>query len=447
MMTNVLASGPGIGSPAFSFDRNFLRSGDLLLALRINNFCHIEAVYGQRVATAAAMEIRDALERWVPGTQAHLSRDDLIEAAVPLSSRNRQLALATMIESLCMGFMLHPLLVEEHKFHVSVSAGYAQIIEIYTPENAVALLEECHDMLRATWSAPEFNAAWGKEWKAGYRTDMASAVTFLNQIDRGETFLAWQPIVKADKKGTILYYEALLRISSEDGTHISCGQAIRCLERLGLSRVLDRHCVSAVLDQLEDDPIVCLGVNVSAQNASFHLNGQDAFWNELRKRLAENRSLGPRLVIEITESWPASSQKDLSDFVRTLSRFGCRIAIDDFGSGHNGLRQLLTLKPDIVKLDSFFMRTAGETEQTRNTFRHALGLARSLVPLVIVEGVETAAHEQMAREEGATWLQGFQLSHPSLVRGWLDASYRDCVQALLDFKAHFKRPCDDSPAA
>lgn len=440
-MSDVRAGQHGPDAMPLPFDAKHLRSGDLLLAVRINNLPHIEAVYGRSVSAATAGEVQDAIARWVPGTQAHRAGEIIIEAAVPLLSRNRELAPATLIESLCIGLMTQPLLLDGEKLHVSVSVGYALIPEDGAPLQALsALLEQCHNMLQASWSAPDFIAAWDGNWLAGYRADMAAAATLLHRIDRGETFFVWQPVRRTAESGVSLYHEALLRTSSKDGQHISCGQAIQSLERIGLARILDRYSASAILDQLEDDPIACVGVNISAQSASFHLNGKDALWNELRTRLAEDRSLGPRLVVEITESSPAASQKDLTEFIAFLRAMGCRIAIDDFGAGHNGLRQLLVLTPDIVKLDSFFISGTGQSEQRRRTFHHVLGLAQSLAPMVVVEGVESAALEEIAREEGAIWLQGYHMGHPSVVRSWEDATYSDSIQALLAFKGRFKQP-------
>src|SRR5690606_16943897 len=99
----------------------------------------------------------------------------------------------------------------------------------------------------------------------------------------------------AGNGSSILYHECLIRlINSEGGIHPPTG-LLRALERLGLVRALDYYILSAVLTELENNPWVTLGANISAQSAQL-----DGWWQGIEQRLAANRSVAQRLVIEIT---------------------------------------------------------------------------------------------------------------------------------------------------
>jgi len=99
-----------------------------------------------------------------------------------------------------------------------------------------------------------------------------------------------------------------------------------------------------------------------------------------------------------------------------LRRHGCHIVIDDFGAGHASIRQLLAFKPEVVKVDRFFVHYAKASTQGFAALGHLIGLAESLGALAVVEGIETAAESEMARQAGGCWQQGYHLGRPSFAR-------------------------------
>ena len=59
----------------------------------------------------------------------------------------------------------------------------------------------------------------------------------------------------------------------------------------------------------------------------------------------------PRVVIEITEHVPIEDYSAVHRAVADMRAAGARLAADDLGSGYAGFRHLISLKPDIIKLD------------------------------------------------------------------------------------------------
>lgn len=62
-----------------------------------------------------------------------------------------------------------------------------------------------------------------------------------------------------------------------------------------------------------------------------------------------------------------------------------------------------------MKLDAFFIGRGG-----KDFLHHLVGLASCVAPMVVVEGVETYAQFEVAKRAGATHVQGFLLSEPTL---------------------------------
>jgi len=260
------------------------------------------------------------------------------------------------------------------------------------------------------------------------RADMAEASKLLAMVAADQLELAWQAVCATSDLWEVLYYEALLRVAGQDPGGAAPTDAIEALERLGLVRVLDAHVVAKVLDQLEADPSIFLGVNISARSATL-----DHWWMEIERRLCARRDLARRLVIEITET-AEISPSHATAFADHMRRLGCRIALDDFGVGFASIRRLLALSPDIVKIDSLFVRRAPLSGRDGQVFAHIVGLARAIAPLVVVEGVETDDQCKLTEDAGATWFQGYRSGGATMVRPWVRQPDSHKMLALLRFR-------------
>lgn len=245
-----------------------------------------------------------------------------------------------------------------------------------------------------------------------FRSDMRGAADLLAALEDDRVSFAWQPVRHGGAVSSVLYYEALLR-RIENGTVSSASGAIEGLERIGLIRVLDCHAVKSVVGELFIDPTVSLAVNISAQSARL-----DSEWTEILDVLSRRRDVARRLIVEITESAPIADISQSCAFVSMLQRLGVRVALDDFGAGYASIRQLLALRPDIVKIDALFARRAALSDKAREAYVHIVGLARSLAPIVIAEGIESSSDERLARDIGAEWQQGYYHGSPSSSRPW-----------------------------
>nr|WP_245405889.1 EAL domain-containing protein [Sphingobium sp. Sx8-8] len=242
---------------------------------------------------------------------------------------------------------------------------------------------------------------------------MAKAVYLLDSVAGAQASLVWQPTVGSAPDAPIFYYEGLLRIHDGAGNLRSAEPEILALERVDLSPELDRRLMSAALDELEANPTLCLGINISSASASLHRYGTNTLWRELRERLNRRSGLAGRLVIEITETAQFVSLEEAREFISVMQELGCLVAVDDFGTGGRSIFQLSALAADIVKIDSRFVRDASNSDEGYGKFLDLVRLGTSFASAVIVEGIETADQASLARNAGAGWLQGYQFGRPS----------------------------------
>lgn len=207
--------------------------------------------------------------------------------------------------------------------------------------------------------------------------------------------------------GTVLYSECLGRIIRPDGEVMTASEFIRYLEAAGRIAALDRHMLTLAFDWLAHHPTGDLGCNISVESICDERNR-----TLLLDLLSTHRGLASRLVLELAESLPISALPTAGCFVRSVRELGYRVAVDDFGTGFSTPEALLSLPVDIVKIDGFFLRL-GRPDAERFLL-HMVGLASCVAPVVVVEGVETYAQFEAAQGAGATHVQGFLLSEPTL---------------------------------
>jgi EAL domain-containing protein (putative c-di-GMP-specific phosphodiesterase class I) len=91
---------------------------------------------------------------------------------------------------------------------------------------------------------------------------------------------------------------------------------------------------------------------------------------------------------------------------------GVRIALDDTGLGSVSLRQLLLVRPDVIKLDVALVHGIEDDRRRQALVSSVLAFARSDGATVIAEGVETAATAATLLELGVTVAQGWFYDAP-----------------------------------
>lgn len=224
-------------------------------------------------------------------------------------------------------------------------------------------------------------------------------------LSLGRFALAFQPVVAAHAPATVLFHEGLLRYR---GPSLDFN-VFAVLERRGAIGHLDRCVVNSVINVLERHPDLRLACNISAQSTRM-----DRAWDALWKRLADRPEVARRLVVEITESSQPPDVAQAIEFVATLQKLQCAVAIDDFGAGFATLEFVRAVRPDILKIDRGYLHRARQEPDSAQAFMHLLKLCQALAPCVVVEGVENEADHHRAVQAGAEWLQGFLFGTPQL---------------------------------
>lgn len=227
----------------------------------------------------------------------------------------------------------------------------------------------------------------------------------LNALDNHQFAIWLQPQVEMSS-GKVLSAEALLRVQQPDGSWELPEGLIDRIESCGLMVtvgywVLEESCRQLSAWQ-ERGVMMPLSVNLSALQL-MHPN----MVSDLLELLSRYRIQPDTLILEVTESRRIDDPHAAVAILRPLRSAGVRIALDDFGMGYAGLRQLQHMKSlpvDILKIDKMFVEGLPEDDCMVTAI---ILMARSLNLKMIAEGVETEAQRDWLAQAGVDVAQGF----------------------------------------
>ena len=119
-----------------------------------------------------------------------------------------------------------------------------------------------------------------------------------------------------------------------------------------------------------------------------------------------------RLLVELTETSAVSDLHDARRFIEALRETGCRICLDDFGTGFSSFAYLKHLQVDAVKIDGLFIRDLPNDFDNQIFVKAIVAVAHGRRKHTIAECVEDAQTLDMLRSFGVDAVQGFYLDRP-----------------------------------
>ena len=220
----------------------------------------------------------------------------------------------------------------------------------------------------------------------------------------------FQPIVNLDMGG-IYAHEALIRGPQNTPLHTP-DALFAAADQEQLRFELEYAAIGAILrDWGPRNAAGRLFVNISA-TALTRLYNQ--WGTEQLVSMVTQYGLMPReLVLEITEHERVADMDRLAQAVAAIRGTGVGLALDDFGDGHSSLRQWSQLKPDIVKIDRYFIKDVSTQGDKVKTIQALQQIASIFGSELVAEGIETAQDLRVLRDLGIAYGQGYFLGRPA----------------------------------
>jgi len=301
-----------------------------------------------------------------------------------------------------IGAISAPYMIENQELSVGASAGFSHFPNIGT---CSAQLYEQADF--ALYKAKTKFRGQCILFDTTDNEEMEHAIAIERELREGnlekELFLLFQPQYSPSKQ-RVVSFETLARWRNPKLGLVGPDHFIRVAERSGLIQkvtdILFRKGL-AELKRWPDD--INLSFNLSARDIS-----DQTFVLSLLGQIMKAELPPTRLEFEITETAVMSDLATSSTVLDRLRSSGCKIALDDFGSGYSSFEYLDQLPLDKVKIDRSFIRKVPHSITSREIVAAIIGLCAKLNLRCVLEGVET--------EDEMTHLAPLQ---PDLIQGYL----------------------------
>jgi EAL domain-containing protein (putative c-di-GMP-specific phosphodiesterase class I) len=220
-------------------------------------------------------------------------------------------------------------------------------------------------------------------------------------LDRRDFDIVFQPAIRIDSP-QVAFVEAFSRFRPGE-PDLSTEAWFEAAHRLGLGVELELLAAQSALACLESLPAgTAMSINLSPATL---LSGE-------MSALVAGVPLD-RLIIEVTEHRAIVDYAELAERVDPLRRRGLRLAVDDAGAGYASLKHILSLRPDIIKLDMSLSRGIDGDPVRRALAAALINFAWSIGGDLVAEGVESPAELSTLRDLGIGIVQGHLCARPA----------------------------------
>ncbi|MEO1462804.1 MAG: bifunctional diguanylate cyclase/phosphodiesterase [Pseudomonadota bacterium] len=242
--------------------------------------------------------------------------------------------------------------------------------------------------------------------RAGMRDEVREA------LESGQIQPWFQPQISTDT-GQVTGFEALARWNHPERGMISPAEFLPAIEETGLlerlAEVMVFHSFTALKAwDAAGMHVPRVGVNFSGSELSNPALPEKIQWELDRFDLAPDR-----LAVEILETVVAQTPDDtITRNIKALTALGCRIDLDDFGTGNASIASVRRFEVGRIKIDRSFVMKADRDPEQQRMISAILSMAERLGLETLAEGVETAGEHALLSQLGCDHVQGFSIGRP-----------------------------------
>lgn len=394
----------------FAYNKRYSVEGGYL-ALGIDKLAMVNDAYGYTVADLVILGVSHRIERCLRATD-RIGRLGGDRFGIVLPEIGEE-GLTRTAEKILTAVSGAPIDTPEGPIHVTISIGGVEVPgQIGDTQEAMTAAESALQLAKERGRNCFIEYRLSDAQRQNHRVSLDIGEQVLKALDDERIVFAYQPVVNTATKQAD-YYETLLRLRQPNGDVMPAAEFVPVAEKLGLMRLLDRRALEIAIADLIAYPDITLALNISS------LTVTDPSWLRHLTGLTKGREdVLRRLIVEITETAAMEDFELSARFVSALRTLGCRVALDDFGSGYTSFRHMKVLTVDIVKIDGAFIKDLANSPSNKLFVRTLLGLAEGFGLTTVAECVETEAEVSILEDEGADYLQGWFYGRPDTDPKW-----------------------------
>lgn len=379
-----------------------------LLLIDLDHFKFVNDNYGHDVGDQLLVEVAKRISTCLRGNElfARLGGDEFAITLTRLVSTNA----ASIVAQRIIKALSAPFEIEQHSIQSGASIG----ISISPSDNTNAkelfkyadiAMYRAKNMGRNQFSF--FEEEMQKEFLAHFliENELRAAIT------NNDFYLYYQPVIDA-KSENMIGVEALIRWSLNDEI-VYPDKFIPIAEKSRLIIDIGKWVIQQAIKQLsywntnKESPIT-MAINLS----SVQLTDENLV-TYIQYYLKKYNVKADLIEFELTETALIVVPENTAQIIQGISDLGCRISLDDFGTGFSSLSHLHCFPIDIVKIDKSLMPSASSsTDKVKRLLSGLILMIKSLELEIVAEGVETKDDLNLCIKLGVCKIQGFYFDKP-----------------------------------
>ncbi|MEO1238095.1 MAG: bifunctional diguanylate cyclase/phosphodiesterase [Pseudomonadota bacterium] len=381
-------------------------------AIGFEEFEVLTARYGDTAARAILVDAADRLCRITREWDAVVRLDGPRFCIGLTELRRVDLEMAIEIAGRFQNALAEPFVVDATRVYPTCSVGIClpPVAPSLTAEGLIAGAERALDeALCVTGGAIRRYSQGMLKRDRDHGHLRAEALAALND---GRVAPWFQPQVSTDT-GSVTGVEVLARWDDPETGMISPADFLPILESEGLLVRLGEVMLSGALSALSawDEAglnVPTIGINVTEAELR-----DPKFSNRVRWELDRHEIEPARLTIEVLETVTSDGADDMvSRSLSALARLGCRIDLDDFGTGNASLASLRRFDVHRLKIDRSYISNVDNDPAQQAMVAAIVTMAEQLKLETLAEGVETLGEHAMVAQLGCLHVQGFGVARP-----------------------------------
>ncbi len=236
----------------------------------------------------------------------------------------------------------------------------------------------------------ENNMLWTKKLKSAFATD--NIEVYFQPLINNKT-------LKVDK------YECLVRLIDEDGKVVAPFFFLDISKKSNQYTKLTKIVIEKSFKKFEYLNFD-FSVNISYEDV------ENPEFLEFIQEMLKKYDVSNKVIFEILEDENVKNYSLLISFINEIKSLGCKVAIDDFGSGYSNFEHILKMNIDYLKIDASLIKNIAIDENSYKITKTIVEFAKNLNLKTIAEYVENKEIFDLTKKLGIDYSQGYYFSEP-----------------------------------
>ena len=368
--------------------------------LNINSFKEVNDFFGHKVGDAILIDVAKFLEEKIKKEGNHLKLYKFPSDNYCITNtKNCQDSFIELIKNIVESVYKRVFIYELYEIDIRITAGISfsnKNNKLITADIALQSAKKDHkDYLVFYDELDKFreyenNMLWTKKLKSAFIND--NIEVYFQPLVNNRT-------LKVDK------YECLVRLIDEGGKVVAPYFFLDISKKSNQYTKLTKIVLEKSFQKFEELPFE-FSVNISYEDI------ENPDFLDFIKELLKKYNVKNRVVFEILEDESIKNYNLLISFVDEVKALGCKVAIDDFGSGYSNFEHLLKMNIDYLKIDASLIKNIATNENSYKITKTIIEFAKNLNLKTIAEYVENEEIFNIVRKLGADYSQGYFFSAP-----------------------------------